>query len=377
MMGIPSQSDIETMMGEAQQKLSSGDLYGAINQQTQLIEQLMVLGPKAIQTNGLADALEEASSSLIDSLRWAGMYGPAIGLHMRLLDFLPEQEESLNLGAANLRVESGVMEADGLQQLREMAASDAENFWYQVSLASALIYVEQFEEAEKILREAADMAHVRKIDRALALKYLFGLCELQGNPDEALRVWREAGRLDRTLRTELLPDVCRMLIYWRKIPEARKHIAMDSNQVRRQFYLGLVEFVEGKFEESARIWRGLMNGFDPLTLKDGQDEFAETCLRMGNPNTVIMALEKLVAAGETSFYRSAILGLAFAQRGLLSRARVYLDIAKRLGDMERPRQTLLAGNKRVFAMRVGVLYSGTPLDPTMRKEIDPYFVPEE
>jgi tetratricopeptide (TPR) repeat protein len=375
-MGIPSQGDIETMRREALQMLRNGDLFGAINQQTELVERLLVLGPKAVKTNGLTEALEEASSSLVDSLRWAGMYGPAIGLHLRLVDFLPALTDSLNLGAANLRVESGEMEADGLLQLREMVAAAPDNFWYRVSLASALMYMEQFEEAEQVLREAADMAHVRKVDRALVQEHLFGLYNRQGKTDEALLAWREAGRLDHNLRGEMLPEVCRMLIYWRKFPEARKHIALDKVQVRKQFYLGLAEFVEGKSPVAAQTWQGILQDFDPVTLEDGQDEFAETCLRMGAASSTIMALEKLVEAGQTSFYRSVILGLAYAQRGLLNRAKFYLDIAMRLGDMERPRQTLPTVEKRVLGMLAGILYSGTPLDPAVRKEIEGYFVPK-
>ena len=90
----------------------------------------------------------------------------------------------------------------------------------------------------------------------------------------------------------------------------------------------------------------------------------------------ILALEKLVEAGQNSFDRSVILALAYAQRGMLNRVQFYLDIAMRLAEMERPRLTLPAGEKRALGMRAGILYTAVPLDPDVRKEIAAYFVPQ-
>lgn len=374
-MDIPSQKEIEALQNEAQQNMRDGDLYSATQKQTLVVEQLLGLGPKTLSAQGLVDSLENASSRLVDMLRWAGNYPAAVALQKRLIEYLPALEDALQLGAANLCVESEDMQETGLQTLRDLAASAPENYWYRISLACGLMCLEQFEEAELVLREAADMTHVRKVDRAMAHERLFGLYERQGKTDQALLAWREAYRLDQSLRHEMLPDVCRMLIYWRKLDDARKHIAMDTNQVRRQFFLGLAAYTEEKQDEALKIWQNVMLNFNPAALKDGQDEYAETCLRLANPGGAITILEKLLEEGQGSYYRSVILGLAYAQRGLLNRVRFHLDIAVRLGDMERPRLTLPSEEKRALGMNAAILFTGTPLDPTVRKQIDAYFIP--
>jgi tetratricopeptide (TPR) repeat protein len=375
-MTLISKDEIESASGEALKKLREGDLFSAIQTQTILVEQLMGLGVKAIKTQGLEDTLENSASRLVDMLRWGGMYVPAIELQERLIAYLPAIAEALHLGAANLRVESRIYEAEGLQQLRDLVAEKPDDYWYHISLACGLMYMDQFDEAERLLRVAVAMTHVRKVDRAIAQVYLFGLVEQFGRTDEALLAWREASRLDPALRAEMLPAVCRMLINWRKFPEARKHIAMEKDALRRQFFLGLLAFVDGNYEEARSTWRSLMNTYDPVTLSAAHDEFAETCLRMANTAGVVMSLEKLVESGQSSFYRNVILGLAYAQRGMLNRTNFYLDVAMRLGDMERPRLTAPGGTRRVLGMLAGVLYSGTPLDPDVRKEIETYFVPQ-
>ncbi len=372
-----TESDIETINHQAEEHLRSGDLGSAIQVQAQLVSQLMELGPKAVQARpDLTAHLERASSTLVDSYRWARQYAPAIALQEQLVAYLPAVEDALRLGAANLRVETDQKDAveAGLEQIRQMAAGAPDNYWFEISLAGAYMYLERFPEAEKELRKATEMISVRKVDRALAYQQLFWLLSRFGRTEEALAAWREASRLDSRLRGEMLPDVCRMLIYWKKFPEARQHIAYETVQVRRQFFLGLLAAHEEKFDEAIGIWRRVMTGFDPAALKEGQDEFAETCLRMGQPAGVMVSLGK--NTGQASFYRSMLLGLAYAQQGNLERARFYFEVAMRLGDLERPRHTMGFASGRVLGLFAGLLYSAVPVRPDVRKQIAGYFVPQ-
>ncbi len=371
-----SESDIVALEQQAAGFLRAGDLKQAIGIQTLLVARLMKPGPRAFQGQpALMEHLEKASGELVDSLRWAREYERAIAIQETLVEYLPDLEAALRLGAANLRVESGTDEELGLTQIVEMADADPDNYWIQISLANACMYLERFSEAEEVLRRAVGMSHVRKLDRSIAQEYLYKLFERQGKTAEALGAWREAARLSSTLRQELLPDVCRMLIYWRKFDEARTHIAMEKVHVRKAFYQGLLAFSENKQEEAATTWRALLMAYSPANLKDGLEEYAETCLRMGNPAGVTLALESRMEAGQTSPERSILLGLAYAQNGGLERARWHFEIAMRLADLERPRLTMPAGAIRVFHIPAGILFAVTPLDPAVRKEIEAYFVP--
>jgi len=217
---------------------------------------------------------------------------------------------------------------------------------------------------------------VRKIDRAIAYKLLHHLYQREGKIEEALAAWREAGRLDSSLRVELLPDVCRMLIVAHQFSEAQKAIALDRVQVRKLFFQGLAAYEDGKPDEATVTWRKLLNLYGPPAQNEGLDEFAETCLRMTSTTSAVMALEALVGRGQTTCWRSTILGLAYAQRGLFDRAVKQLEIALRLGDLDRPRRTLPAsGERRVLDANALALYNAIQVDPAIRQRIDAYFSP--
>lgn len=370
-----TETEIKTMQREAQDLLRSGDLDSAIQVQSELVEQIFAAGPQTIHSQPfLAEQLERAASQLVDSLRWGRRYQEAIAIQERLLNNLPEIGDALRLGAANLRVEAGEDKA-GLEQIREMVANSPDNYWYQISLGTALLYLEYFEEAEKVLRHAADMSHVRKVDRAMAQEYLFNLYHHQGKSAEALAAWREASRLDTSLRLKLIDDVCHMLVYQRKFDEARKILAHDTVQARKAFFKGLIAFFESKPADAIATWRALLTNNPPDSLKIGQDAYAEACLYLAEPTAVIMALEPLVDQGQTSFERMYMLGLAYAQKGDIERARRNFSIALRLGDMERPRKTKASANGRIFNAYYGLLYVTIPLHPSARKAIDSIFKP--
>lgn len=368
-----TEAEIKTMQREAQDQLRAGNLEAAIQMQSELVEKIFNAGPQAIHSQPvLAEQLEKSASQLVDSLRWGRRYEEAIAIQERLLSNLPEIEDALRLGAANLRVEAGEGEA-GLEQIRAMAASSPDNYWYQISLGAALLYLEQFEEAEKVLRSAADMPHARKIDRAMAQEYLFNLYRHQGKTVEALAAWREAGRLNSSLRSKLLGDVCHMLIYQRRLDEAREILARDTVQVRKAFFQGLIAFFENKPAEAIATWRTLLTNNPPDSLKAGHDAYAKTCLYLTEPAAAILTLQPLVDQGQTSFERIYILSLAYAQQGDLERAMRNFAIALRLGDMERPRKTRASENRRIFDPFYGLLFVTIPLHPSMRNALAPVF----
>lgn len=372
-MSIITETEIKTMQREAQSRLRAGDLDSAVQIQAELVERLIDAGQNAIQNQPfLADQLERAASQLVDSLRWARLYDQAIALQERLLNYLPEIEDALKLGAANLRVEGGEEET-GLEQIRAMVAGSPDNYWYQISLGSALLYLDRYDEAEQVLRRAADMTHVRKVDRAMAQEYLLNLYHQQGKSVEALAAWREASRLDASLRSNLMDDVCHLLIYQRKFDEAHKIVAHDAVQVRKTFFNGLIAFFESKPADAKAAWQALVNNNHPTFLKAGQDAYAEACLYLANSTTAIMTLEPLVEQGQTSFERMFMLGLAYAQKGDIERSKRNLSIALRLGDMEKPRKTKASAHGRIFSPYYGLLYVTIPLHPSARQEIDSMF----
>ncbi len=370
-----TEKEYKAIRRKAAQRLRAGDLAGSIAVQEELVEQLMAGGPQAVQAQpALTDQLERASGELVDALRWDRQYDKAIALQDRLVEYLPATAQALRVGAANLRIENGQAE-EGLAQLEALAAADADNFWLQLSLGLAYLYVEQLEPAGEALRRAAGMAHARKVDRGLALQYLVKLYGVQGKTDEALQAWREACRMDAKLRAAMLPAVTRMLVYWHKFTEASDHIFMESDPVRSEFYRGLLFNALAQGQMAAASWKWVATENDPANLKEGHDEYAEACVRQNMPDRAIAALQPLVDAGQTGYFRGVVLGLAYAQKRDLARAAWFVETALRLGDMERPRRTMAAPQGRIHDMHARVLYVQTPIDPDVRMRLERYFSP--
>jgi len=370
-----TEQEIKSMRRDAAKKLRAGDLTGSIEVQERLVEQIMAGGAQSVRAQpALAAQLESASSELVDSLRWLRQFDKAIALQDRLVEYLPDTAPVLQVGSANLRIESGQIE-EGLAQLEALAAAGEDNFWFQLSLGLGYLYAERLDPAGEVLRRAAGLAHARKVDRALAQQYLFKLYDIQGKPEEALAAWREACRLDSKLRAGMLPAVIRMLIYWHKFSLASDHIFMESHPVRSEFYRGLLfnALVQRKMAEAS--WKWVADENDPSGLQEGQDEYAEACVRLNMPDKAIQALQPLVDAGQTGYFRVVILGLAYAQRRDYTRALWFTESALRLGDMERPRRTMPAPQGRILDIHARLLYAQSPVDHDIRLRLERYFSP--
>lgn len=369
-----TEQEYKAIKREAEKRLRAGDLAGSVAIQEGLVEQLMADGPQHVQAQaGQTDLLERASGALLETLRWDRQYAKAIALQDRLVEYLPETAEALRVGAANLRIENGQAE-EGLAQLEALAAAGADNFWLQLSLGLGYLFVERLDAAGEVIQRAAGLAHVRKVDRALAYQYLFKTLDLQGKPEEALAAWREAGRLDRKLRADL-PAVIRMLIYWHKFSMASDHILMENDPIRSEFYRGLLFSVLHQPKMSSTSWQWVVDEHDPAGLKESHDEYAEACVRMRQPDKAIAALQPLVDAGQTGYFRGVVLGLAYAQRRDLARAAWFVETAVRLGDMERPRRTMAAPQGRILDMHARLLYAQTQIDQDIRLRLERYFSP--
>ncbi len=345
--------------------------------QSQLVEDMLSLGPEAIHNQPRIEALlKDVSSQLVDTLRWEGMYQPAITLQERLEGFLPESLDLLRMGAANLRIEGGEEEA-GLNQLRILTENDPDNLWIWISLGAGYLWLARYAEAEPIFKHAAGLTNARKVDRAVAQKYLYELYAAQeGRTADALAAWREGYRLDAKMR-QMLPEVIRMLIYWREFDQANQMCAKESDRVRKLFYQGLVLADFGNMKEASGFWRTILLDIPSVGLHAGQDEYAEACIRLVNPSMAIPVLEPLVQADQLNYFRLVILGLAWAQKQSTERAAWYLRHALRVGDLARPRKTRPAPQGRILDIYARLLYYDIIVNPEVRAALDVFFIPSK
>lgn len=345
--------------------------------QGQLVEELFGLGLNALLAQPKLHAfLQDVVNQLVDRLRWDGLYDQAIGFQQRLEEFFPESVDVVRLGKANLLVESGQEQA-GLAQMHQLLERDPENFWILTNLGAAHLWLNQFDQAEQVFKQAATLTTVRKVDRAIAQKYLFDLYSLQeGRADEAETAWREGCRLDSKMRG-LLPQVIRQMVYWREYKRAYQLLSHEKDRVRKLFYQGLIIEEQGNTKEASGYWRSILLDIPFADLKTGQDEYAEACIRLVNPTMAVMILEPLVEANQVNYFRLVILGLAWAQKVAGNRAAWYLNHALRLGDLERPRKTRPAPQGRILDIHSRLLYYDIIVNAPVRAEIDHFFIPNK
>lgn len=374
---MQTELDFQAMQREVAKLYQAGNLNAAIGQQFTLVNKLLDEGSQTLQRQPeLSEMIETESDQVIDMLRWQRRFDQAIQLQERLADVFPESAPAYQLSAAQLRVEAGHV-IIGLAQLQEMAAQNPDEFWFQISLATSYLWLERFDDAEPILRHSGEMGHVRKIDRALAYQYLFQMYSRQeAHVEDALAAWREAGRLDHNLRAQMLPEVCRMLIYWRQFPMAKKHIAMERNRVRQLFYQALMDSESGNIKGANEEWRTILVDYSPHDFQDAVDEYAEACIRLLNMTTAVNQLEPLIQAGALNTMRLVVLGLAWAQKQDVPKANWYLNMALRLGDSERVRRTRPALQGRILDIHAQLLYTSIVIDPDIRSQIDTFFLAE-
>jgi len=241
-------------------------------------------------------------------------------------------------------------------------------------LGAAYLWLDRYEKADQALRTAAGLANERKLNRAIAYKYLFYLYAIQEQMDPALTAWNEACRLDPKQR-EMATEIYRWLAYTHKFDEMQKLLYMETHRQKKLFYNGFFAKKQGNFIEANKQWKMLVADFEPDQVRGAEDEYGEACIYLLNPTKAVLAMEPLVNQGHIHYFRMVILGLAWAQKRAPERASWYLERALRLGDLEKPRRTRPAPQGRILDIHARILYGDIVVDADIRKLLDEYFIP--
>jgi tetratricopeptide (TPR) repeat protein len=225
----------------------------------------------------------------------------------------------------------------------------------------------------KSISTAVELEAAETSDRATAYHYLFKVYGIQKRVDEAVEAWEQATRLDPVLEATA-PDLVRMLIHWYHYDTAESYLQRESCMLRRTFYQDLINVKRSPvFPRSTWGW---VTKYDPKALDEAHDEFAEACVRFVKPQLALEAIEPLVDHGDFNRLRLVLAGLAWAQQRMIDRAKWALDLALRVGDLERPRGTRRSvGGRRILDTESRILYGEIIVDPDIREEIDRYFMP--
>ncbi len=345
----------------------------AIEDYTQQVINLTHLGIAAIQQDeALQEQLTNTANQLTDMLRWEHRYDEAIKLQEQLIQYFPEDAEMLQVVAATLKIEAG-NNKDGFAELREIAKQDPNGIWGWITLGSAYLWAGQFKEAEVYLLRAVNLESAEASDRAAAYQYLFKLYGVQKRVEEAVQAWEQATSLDPLLEATI-SDLLRMLTYWYHYDTAERYLQREHSDLRLNFYQNLINVKRSPVYPRSS-WNWVMK-YDPKTLHEGHDEFAEACIRFVKPRMALEALEPLIDRGDFNRRRLVVAGLAWAQERMIDRAKWALDLAVRVGDFERPRGTRRStGGSRILDAESRILYAEINVDSDIREEVDHYFMP--
>jgi tetratricopeptide (TPR) repeat protein len=370
---MPTPDQYQSLYAKAQRSYHAGDSQSAIEQYSQLVSDLAGSGAEsAAGQPDLSGLLADAANELTNILRWEKRYDEALLQVERLIDLFPERSPALRTLAANLKIEGG-RQQEGIKDLSELAQSDRENIWGWITLGTAHLWTEQYDEGETVLLQAARMEGADNADRALALKYLVDLYGLQKRVHQAVDTWEEACQLDPELRSTL-PDLVATLIHLRYLRTAEDYIKLERCRLRRLFYEGLLNFSNGLVPQAAQLWNQVVK-YDPETLAEGHDEYAEACVRLLLPSQALGLLEPLIERGDVNHWRLIIAGLAYAQQRIINHAKGTLNVALRMADLEQPRRTRPAGTRRILDARARIFYAQVRIDDDVRQELDGYFIP--
>ena len=370
---MPTPDDYTALYAQARRSYHAGDSQSAIKQYSQLVSDLSESSAAGVAGQPAPrDLLANAANDLAGILRWEKRYDEALLQVERLTDLFPERSPALRTLAANLKIEGGRQE-EGIQELGALAQSDPENIWGWITLGTAYLWTGQYEEAETELLQASRMEGADHADRALALKYLFDLYGIQKRVHQAVDTWEDACQLDPGLRSTL-PELVTTLIHLRHFRTAEDYIKLEPFRLRRLFYEGLLNFSNDLVPQGAQLWRQVV-AYDPESLVEGYDEYAEACVRLLLPGQALELLEPLIEGRDVNHWRLTIAGLAYAQKRIINRATGTLDVALRMADLERPRRTRPAGTRRILDARARIFYAQVRIDDDVRRELDGYFIP--
>lgn len=360
------QDSYQDLYAQARTARLAGRHGEAITTYTRIIERLSELSPETLQGRpDLEELLHQAAEELLEVLRWERHYDQAIEVEEKLIALFPQEELVRRTEIANLLIERGQVE-EGLSQLQEIAQADADNIWGWITLGAQYLWLRRYEEGEAYLQRAVELEGAADEDVAFAYRYLFQLYKEQDRHEEAVAAWERARHLDPGTQSTL-PEVYRMFIQAGDYKQAHSYLRREQNRLRYLFHLGLMDHRQGDEYAAQRQWRRLAD-MDPHNYEQGQDAWAEACLRTGRVQQALNELARLVNQGEITSHRMMLLGLAWAMAGEVQKARAALNGAVMILDHSRPRRSKLSRKEwRLFEELVK--------DEEVRKALEDYFVP--
>lgn len=237
-------------------------------------------------------------------------YEQALALYQQLLDSSDSQaHKEWQKSVAWIKIMSG--DADtGLDELRALAISNADDGGMWLSLGQALFKQNEYDEAESSLKRALERKVEEPDDHYSACMALFLIYKDRKQFDKAEDYWHQAWK-----KIDVKPGTFYMLFQMYReagdLDRAEYWVSKEKSPVSKNFYQGLIEQARGKTELAKSLWQKAAET-KPANRQAEFDVWAEAALRVDHDPNEIISEMYLMSTQEDVLVRDVVL-LAIAQ----------------------------------------------------------------
>ncbi|MCS7259519.1 MAG: hypothetical protein NZ765_01880 [Anaerolineae bacterium] len=332
----------EDTLTHARFHVLEGELEEAVPLYERLIERLAGLKPEIRQRRPeLSRMYRHSLAELARAHHVLGNFERALELY-RQLSALEDAEQSVwRRSAAQVLIDMGRVE-QGLDELRAEAVANPGDHVIWLLMGYECLYLKRWQEAEENLQRALRSAVTPEQQLSVHLGF-FALHRMQGHVEEALAIWERAWQGKKEGANNSL--VYRMLIEHGQLERARRYLEREPNALRRGFYQGLLDRLQGKAQEAQRHWQRVAK-MNPFEFENSFAEWAEAALRIDwDPAEVVNVLNRFEDAGDTTPRGMVLWAIAAARLGRTDEVERALERGRLIVRRMRPRRERLSAEE--------------------------------
>jgi tetratricopeptide (TPR) repeat protein len=339
-MSAPLSGSYEELATQAQQHLRSSEYAQAQAIYERIYNRLSKMKDQVIDRRPNLKQLKLTSLRMLGDLSvFQQAFDQAIQYYEAGLTVDPAEALIYHRAIAQVKIDKGDV-ADGLDELRALAVSNAGQPQCWIWLGLELWAQEKNDEALESLKRAADLAAGDTNYRSEAYSYLHDIYREEGQLDEAAAAWEQAWHVMGRNMTDVSP-MYQMYFEVDDLDKANHWLKQEQNPLRAGFYRGLFAQSAGQEGKATSAWKKTAK-LNPLEHPSGHEAWAEAALRVNHPpQAIIYALREIVSREALNIRGTILLAVAQARRRNLSAATMALKAAIDLNQRTRPRRDLL------------------------------------
>jgi tetratricopeptide (TPR) repeat protein len=324
----------EDTLARARFHVLKANLEEAIPLYEQLVERISSLKPELLKRRPeLRDIYHSGLAELAGLHHILGNFERALALCRQLSELEGSDRSIWHRRIAYVLIDMGRVE-EGLDALRAEAMANPGDHRIWLALGHECIYLKRWQEAEENLQRALRNAVTQDERWAVYLNF-FDLYRGQGRIEEALTTWEHAWQGQTESANNSL--VYQMLLEHSQIERAQQYLERETNALRRGFYRGLIDMLQGKVREAQRHWQKVVD-MNPFEFGNSFEEWAEAALRVEtDPAEVADVLKRFESSTDATYREMVLWAIAEVRLGHVDEAERVLKLGRLIRQRSRPR----------------------------------------